>query len=46
MPWIREKNIFIPEYTDTPSNKCPGYDINPSDCDTPVLEIWEMWHTP
>ena len=42
------------EYTDcfsaeggkTP-NKCPGYDINPSDGEAPViLELWGLWNTP
>ena len=41
------------EYTDCisverqdPHNKCPGYDIKPSDGEAPALEIWGMWSTP
>ena len=28
------------------TNKSPGYDIKPSDNETPALEIWEMKSTP
>ena len=28
-----------------PRNECPGYDIEQSDGEDPVLEIWEMWST-
>ena len=29
------------EGQDSSPNKCPGYDIKPSDGEAPVLEIWE-----
>ena len=33
--------------SETPSNKCPGYDIKQSDSETPViLELWGIWSTP
>ena len=28
------------------TNKYPGYDIKPSDSETPVLDLWGMWSTP
>ena len=27
-------------------NRCPGYDVKPSDGEAPVLELWGMWSTP
>ena len=27
-------------------DKCSGYDTKPSDGETSVMELWEMWSTP
>ena len=46
---ITVKSAGAEEYTDfcrgdkTHSNECPGYDNNPFDGETHVLEIWEIW---
>ena len=28
-----------------PTNKCPGYNIKPSDSESPTLDLWGMWST-
>ena len=36
----------ISTYEQDPSNECPGYDIQQSDGEVPLLEFWEMRSTP
>ena len=35
---LKKKELLPPEF--------PGYDTKPSDGETSVLELWEMWSTP
>ena len=34
--WVSQQKSKI----SLPANKCPGYDIKPSDDEVPALEIW------
>ena len=42
---VEDTNCMSAEGLDSP-NECPGYDIKPSDCDAPILELWEMQSAP
>ena len=50
--WLTAQSTEAAEYTDYISaegwvspNRCPGYDINQSDAEAPVLKFWGMQST-
>ena len=43
--WLRLLNTLTASLQrgKNPFNKCPGYDVKPSDGEAPALEVWGVW---